>query len=731
MRILTLFLFLLPLSVCAQQGIVVDAQGVMRWEKDRQKAYFFGINYTVPFAYGYRSVRRTGTTIEQAIDNDVYHFARLGLNAFRVHVWDTEITDSQGNLLNNEHLRLFDYLLFALEKRGIRIMLTPLAFWGNGYPEKDSMTGSFSSLYNKQKVLVEEAAIKAQENYLKQLLSHINPYTKKKYKDDSFIVGLEINNEPHHSGSIQLAADYIARMVRSVKGSGWKKPVFYNISESPSYAKAVAEADIQGISFQWYPTGLVANHTLQGNFLPNVNEYLIPFDTIAAYKNKAMMVYEFDAADVLSPVMYPAMARSFRKAGFQWATQFAYDPLATAHGNTEYQTHYLNLAYTPAKAISMMIAAKVFRADATYADGLRFPADTVFGNASIHPFEKRSEWNDKENFYYTGSTSSSPKDIKALRHIAGTGSSGLIRYSGNGAYFMDRIADGVWRLECMPDIVEISDPFGRADNLNRVVRKLAWNELSVSVELPDLGSEFQIDAINKGNNLSLRSDGHSFLINPGVYILRAKGKPMPGKNVSLNHIRLDEYAAPLPTGFDDKKTAPAAPVIHRSSNDLFTVQKSRNGLMMLNPEWNKYMVSYPAGDSIMEISITDSIVGRIFAWQLYAGDLPANTDGLDTLQIHISSTIPVSFRIGLVDMYGTSYHQQLVSDSSGLISVPLSTLKAGASLLLPRPYPRFQPLWFDNKPGGELQLSAIDKLEFIYTSDGKVKTISVGSISLH
>ncbi len=51
--------------------------------------------------------------------------------------------------------------------------------------------------------------------------------------------------------------------------------------------------------------------------------------------------FEFDASDVLESYMYPAMARSFRTAGFQWATQFAYDPMATAYANTEYQTHYL------------------------------------------------------------------------------------------------------------------------------------------------------------------------------------------------------------------------------------------------------------------------------------------------------------------------------------------------------------------------------------------------------
>jgi Cellulase (glycosyl hydrolase family 5) len=231
MRTVIFFLLLIPLFLSAQNQpqvkVYVDQQGIMKWQKDGKECAFFGVNYTVPFAYGYRSVLRTGTSIEKAINDDVYHFARLGINAFRVHVWDTEITDSAGNLLENEHLRLFDYLLMKLEQRGIHTMLTPLAFWGNGYPEPDSMTGSFSSRYNKQKVLIEESAIIAQENYLRQFMAHVNPYTKKKFKDDPFIIGMEINNEPHHSGNLKQAADYISRMIRAVKDAGWIKPLFY------------------------------------------------------------------------------------------------------------------------------------------------------------------------------------------------------------------------------------------------------------------------------------------------------------------------------------------------------------------------------------------------------------------------------------------------------------------------------------------------------------------------
>ena len=73
------------------------------------------------------------------------------------------------------------------------------------------------------------------------------------------------------------------------------------------------------------------------------------------------MIYEFDPADIMYSYMYPAMVRTFRTAGFQWITQFAYDPIDLAFANTEYQTHFLNLAYTPNKAISMKIAAEAAR----------------------------------------------------------------------------------------------------------------------------------------------------------------------------------------------------------------------------------------------------------------------------------------------------------------------------------------------------------------------------------
>lgn len=91
-------------KLAKNQLVYVDKEGVMRYTATNKEAAFYGVNYTVPFAYGYRSVKALNADLKQEIDKDVYHLARMGMDAFRVHVWDVEISDSAGNLLQNVHL---------------------------------------------------------------------------------------------------------------------------------------------------------------------------------------------------------------------------------------------------------------------------------------------------------------------------------------------------------------------------------------------------------------------------------------------------------------------------------------------------------------------------------------------------------------------------------------------------------------------------------------------------
>ncbi|WP_035568172.1 cellulase family glycosylhydrolase [Hymenobacter sp. IS2118] len=542
--------------------VFVDKKGVLRWQWGKQEVALFGVNYTTPFAHAYRAHQRLGVDHEQAIRQDVYHLSRLGIDAFRVHVWDVEITDTIGNLQENEHLKLLDFLVNELKQRGIKIILTPIAYWNNGYPEQDSGTG-FSSIYSKTQAYTNPRAIAAQERYLTQFLNHRNPYTKQLNREDPDIIAYEVCNEPRYGRSEAPITAFADRMAAAIRATGCRKPVFYNVSENPDVYEAVLNAKVDGLTYQWYPQGLVSGHTLQGNFLPYVDQYPIPYRQDPRFTTRAKMVYEFESADIIQPIMYPFMARSFREAGFQWATQFAYDPLAMAATNTEYQTHYLNLAYTPAKAISLLIAGQVFRAVKRGQSFGRYPQDSVFGNFRVSYRQQLSELNSPEEFYYTASTTTAPKQPAKLQRLAGVGSSSVVNYGGTGAYFLDKLAPGVWRLEVMPDAVPIRDPFEKASP-SKPVTQILWNEQPLRVSLNDLGPGFSIKGLNAGNTAQAQATEARTTVRPGVYLLAAAGKStaaFTGQS-AYRHIRLGEFVVPAPTalGPQVRHTPPAQAV---------------------------------------------------------------------------------------------------------------------------------------------------------------------------
>jgi hypothetical protein len=588
--------------------IYIDREGVIRWKKDKTEAAFFGVNYTTPFAFAYRAHQSLGVDLEKAIQQDVYHMARIGLDAFRVHVWDTEISDVAGNLLENEHLRLYDFLLAELKKRNIKTIITPIAFWGNGYPERDEDTPGFSRFYGRGKLTTNDSAIVAQENYLKQFFSHVNPYTKLTYHDDPDVIAVEINNEPAHSGPKKGVTQYINRLAAAIKSTGWTKPVFYNISQGPYYADAVASSVVDGFSFQWYPSGLVSGGTLKGNYLPHVDQYTIPFDTFPAFNKKPLMVYEFDAADIFQPIMYPVMAKSFREAGFQWATQFAYDPMAIANVNTEYQTHYLNLAYTPAKAISMLIASRVFHKLPLLKKNGVYPADSVFNSFRVSYKESLSEMITEEEFYYANSTGTSPANISKLQHIAGVGNSPLVTYKGSGAYFLDKLEPGVWRLEVMPDAIHIRDPFERPSPRKEVTR-IQWQANPMHLMIPELGPNFTVKGLNEGNSYSGRANANAIQITPGTYLITSNGKNFSGKVNVVGALKLNEFVAPKNS--DGIMLVRHEPFAEVSAGKPFTIRATIAGLdsgqatLQINRLWGQGksipMIKQSASDYVAEV----------------------------------------------------------------------------------------------------------------------------------
>ena len=555
-----------------------------------QKNTWFGCNYTLPFAYAYRAEGYLGLNRKAAIDKDVYHFARLGFNAFRLHLWDVELTDAKGNLKENEHLDLLDYLISRLQQRGIKIILTAQTDFGDGYPEKNIPTGGYSYLYDKCSIHSKPSAVSAEQKYVSALLNHRNKYTGYSYKDDPSILGFEINNEPCHSGTKAETEAYINTMLRAMRKTGCTKPIYYNVSHNRQVVEAYYNTPIQGTTYQWYPVGLVAGHTRTGNFLPYVDEYPIPFSNVKHFKDKMKIVYEFDAADLLYSYMYPAISRTFRTAGFQWITQFTYDPIDLAWSNTEYQTHFMNLAYTPNKAISLKIAGEAARAIPLGKSYGIYPNDTVFGDFRVSYAQDLSEMNSRTKFMYSNDTQTQPKEVSALDEIAGCGSSPVVKYEGTGAYFLDKLDKGVWRLEVMPDAVIVSDPFAKP-SLDKEVASILWNAWDMTVNIPDLGQRFNITGINEGNTKQAQTDdGVIHKLRPGVYLLKNRDDNRWSPTSKWKNITLNEFVAPESHVKDFNVIN--TPVFTTNENEDLTIKAT-----VIGPEMPDSVVIYPSEDS--------------------------------------------------------------------------------------------------------------------------------------
>jgi hypothetical protein len=536
------------LPVAASESYVKDGVWYQTGADGKaEEVALFGANYSLPFAFGYRSVKAMGLSHQDAIRMDVAHLARLGVTAYRIHLWDRLISDRDGNLLNNEHLKLFDFLLSELKRYNIKAVVTPIGWWGSGYPAPDPQEPGFSVLYSKNQMNEKADAISAQKRYLAQLMAHKNldgvPYAK-----DPNILAFELFNEPKHADAGAVTG-YVNDLIKVMRDAGVTKPLFYNSSEQgnwPEFAKALCESNIDGVSFQWYPTGLLKFSSLQSNVLGSVASYHNPFKDLAACAGKARMIYEFDAADVTAPVLYPAMARSFRRAGFQWATQFAYDPAALAASNAEYNTHYLNLLYTPAKAISFLIAGEVFRSLPRGADTGVYPASNQFGgsalNTTLDPAKGLALLNNGSRYYHSNSTDIAPVDTAKLEHIAGVGSSPLVQYQGSGAYFLDKQQDGLWQLEVYPDATQLDDPHQNS-SLKREAVRLSVSQRDIRLKLADLGQSF---VLQRADGQQAQAQNGTVSVQPGRYVVAKNTAMLANAKTQVRPFLLPEIAAQQP-----------------------------------------------------------------------------------------------------------------------------------------------------------------------------------------
>jgi hypothetical protein len=504
------------------EKVFLDGDGVIRWRESKEEVALFGANYCLPSACDYRAAGYVGKDRKRAIDEDMTHFARMGWDGLRLCLWgDWENSDRDGNLIANEHLDLLDYLILKAKERSISMLLSPIVTYSSLFPEggDEAALPGFTRHFGKSELGKNAEAIAAQTRFLTQLLDHVNPYTGTALKDEPDILFIEMINEPEHNCDDRAGSvSYINALVDAVRSTGCDKILFHNVSQDFRIVPALRESKIQGASFAWYPTGLVFGRTLRGNFLRTVDEY--PPMLAPELAGLAKIVYEFDHPDSLSNAMYPAMARTFRSVGAQFAAMFSYDMLATAAFNLGWQTHFLNLVYTPNKAASAIIAAQVMKRLPRMGRYGGYPGNTSFGPFRVSYEQDSSELAAPDMFMYANGTTTVPPDPSTLERIVGCGSSPLVSYGGRGIYFLDRIDRGLWRLELYPDAVIVSDPFAQ-QSPGKIVSRVIHRRWPMEIHLPDLGETFSVHRIDAAGTGSIKADKGEFSAAPGVFIITA------------------------------------------------------------------------------------------------------------------------------------------------------------------------------------------------------------------
>jgi hypothetical protein len=537
--------------------------GVLRYPEGTEVA-LWGVNIYPQSWYQFDNMKKLGVDMKATVLRDLDHLQLMGVEAIRIHVFDREISDGQGNLRPNEHLDLLDFLVAECSRRGLYMYFTPIAWWSGPNERK----GAFSGETSKPGMMFVPQARAAAANYLKQFLTRVNRYSGRAYKDEPCLCLLEVMNEPTYflygdlGGSAyapqgersevlerdhrtfraqwqewlkthglddspvyfplfryELMRRYIKEMVGAIRSAGAKQPVaisFFGVN-GDDILQAIADSECDAVTVSAYPGGWErVNDGI--NLLPQVP----PLALDGRLAGKARLAYEFDTpATNVSGYLYPAIAASFRAGEAQVACQFQYDSVSTARWNTDWNAHWLNWLYTPSKAASYMAGGETFR---RLPRGIRYPAPTTelrVGPAATSFPRNISLLVTPDLVIHSRAVGDwQPLPFpSAPRRIVGVGSSPYADYGGTGLYTLERRGRNTLRLRINPDarLVGNSLQGSFAAPVAELEEHPQWFRLKMKgwngarcVRLEN-GRRFPVPAMEGG-----------WLLRPGVYEIRSK-----------------------------------------------------------------------------------------------------------------------------------------------------------------------------------------------------------------
>ena len=464
---------------------------------DGSEVNLFGVNYLPMSWHQYNNMKTLNVDFEEAVKQDVSDMKACGVQVVRIHFFESENCDANGNLVENDHLRIFDLLVDELNRNGIYMYLTPLGWWYSPCELADA----YSRKITKMRRMYGEHALACSENFINQLLTHTNTYTGNQLKDEPCLGVFEIINEPwywpyesvintnydvgwigqqaspeavkkdlelwkqmwqkyckkknldfseknYEKFQCEKMSAFLKRMINAIRNTGAKQPIASALFEArgnKGILKAIGKSKVDAVTDGWYPGGFETLHENVNQMPVEAQAYQLPKEV----RNKAKMVYEFDLCCTYNNVgMYPAMARKWRSMGAQIVCQFQYDSVITAPYNSDWGCHYFNYEITPAKAVAFNIAAKTF-ADVPLNTKYPKPTDNEIFSGTAVSFEHQQvlRVTDNEVLYAHPLKEWIPFDLpESPKLIVGRGDSPYVEYTGSGLYKLEKISPSEIKL---------------------------------------------------------------------------------------------------------------------------------------------------------------------------------------------------------------------------------------------------------------------------------------------
>jgi hypothetical protein len=542
-------------------------EGVLRYPDGKEVA-LWGTNYYPMSWWQFVNMEKTGVDMKATIRRDLDDMKEMGVQAIRIHVFDREISDGDGNLQDNIHLDLLQYLVAQCEKRDIYFYFTLIAWWGS----PNALPDSFSNVTSKPGMMFVPKAKKAAANFIRQFLNHRNPYNQKPLKADPPVVFLEVMNEPayfeynditgdayHPQGETKevlerdhrifrglwrdwlqkyglkddpayfplfryaLMREYISEMIGAIRSVGAKQPIAISFFSSPGedITQAIADSECDAITVSAYPGGWAQINDGR-DLLPEVG----PLELDPMLARKARVAYEFDApATNTSCYLYPALAAHFRSGECQIACQFQYDTIATARWNTDWNAHWLNLLYTPTKAVSYMVGREAFH---LLPRGIKYKAGT--DHLTLPPMAVSFKYNlsllmTSEEALYSRSIHPQWHPLTLPKNpirVVGTGSSPYVDYDGSGMYILQKISPNVYQLIIHPDSILVGSCL--TSSFEKPVANLESRERRFEWKSP-LAAGAKCFRMNAGKRVPAKRSGDGWIVSPGEYRIMIERPP--------------------------------------------------------------------------------------------------------------------------------------------------------------------------------------------------------------